>query len=394
MKKIMKLAILSLVSVLLLSGCGKKKEYVANSKRGTNYDYDLFDYLDIKVYGPNEKAVIEVQPKKLSSSDFNSESEYIAIRKILDSLNMSYIQGVENKNSMVEISKATEIKNGDLITIGISRKAKIDLGGLKVNLEPYEVLIDSLDDGDVIDLFDNKNVIFYGLKDTKEIHAFIDKANSNLPSEILDNIVYKATTTETSFKENSTIIQAEATMKDEFLKNEENPYYNIDVYMLKHNYSYVSKTETVLDKVVAPIEFNESINSRLQTVLENQFIGTPVELGNDFYVIDKVGNVQQSKDVKGRSQFDYTVTFIGSNATGNPKAFRVNLTMYLVNDEFVISNIQRFNNMEMKGITEKIQDGYVVKAQIYYEVKEEVIPEETTTPTETPLNEETKTEKK
>lgn len=382
MLKVFKKIVIALVAVSCLAGCGSssKKEHVPNENRRTaNYDYDFVDFLDIKAYGPEGKGIIEVTSKKYSANDFSSENEYIRVKKAMDSLSMYYIQGENNSKSQISISKVEGLKNDDIVTIKLSDKAKYDLGGVSMCLDPYEFVVSGLGEGEEIDLFDNSSVTFYNLEGTNQIDYLINKDTSKLPPEIIDNIEYTVSSSDTTFVKDETILKASADFKKGFLDTLPEKYYNIDIYMYKHGYLYNREVETVLDEVVKPLEFNDSIIPPLENELNKMFYGKEVSYNRKTYYVDRIANVQQSVDPKGNDKYIYSVVYHASTEDGSEGIVcRNSMKIYKVKDTFVIKDASDMMYEKEESLLNPINSGTQILAQYYFvETPKETPAEET-----------------
>ena len=372
-KKLLK-TILAATMILGMVGCGSRNKEPAepNANRKTEgYDYDFIDYIDIKAYGPDGKGILEVTPKNYTAADFRSEQEYIAIKKLMDELNLSYIQGVENKKSNIYISNVTNLSNGDVIQVGITEKWKGSTD-LNINLNTYDFVVDTLTEGQDIDLFNDESVIVYGLKDTNQVFAQKTPKTATLPKEIEDHIQYQVSTTETNLVENVSIVNITATMDEEFLTNPDNPYYNIDIYLKKHGYDFVSQTQTVVDKVITPLEFTQGIINAIGDYLTVTFVGQPAETWARSFTIDRIGNIQQLKEVSGYDAFQYLVTFHGVSEDGVEGEFLATMYLWEVGGELILTDFSGFTAARVVDIIREnpYNEDYQILGQYFYTEEE------------------------
>lgn len=356
----------------VLCGCSAKKEvYVPNQNRGTDYQYDFIDYLDIAVYGSEGQGVLEVVPKEITASDFKSEQEYITIRHAMDELNLYCLFGEDNAQSNLSVTKSEGLSGGDMITLSIQKKP--DLGGLSMNLEDYEYTVGELGEGKTIDLFNDSAVIFYGLAGTNAVGAYRLAKQGSLPEEIREHIIYAASTRETALKENVSIIQASARLDEEFLNA--NRYYNLPIYLKRHNFNASAEQETVLDVIVGPIDFHgDEAKEAVRLALENRFTGITALSGDTGYRIDMIGNVQQSSGVSGEAAYDYFVTLHGVSSDGRETAFSSTVRMVMLHDDVVIMKASEPYYTKFSALQNPYSGSYEVLAE-YYQPLMQVIPE-------------------
>lgn len=288
--KIMKCLFVALICISLAS-CKKKEPEGLNANRGTEYTYDFIDYIKLDIYGPDGKAFIEMDTAEFTVKDFKGENDYIAIRKKMDSLMPQLKQGTD-LSSYVEILPNTGLANGDLVMIRVKDGYKDIDTGVSMNLEPYMFEITGLPEGTLIDLFDASSVMFYGLNNSDKVYVHT-KNGGSLPDEIIQNITYDIKPNSTPLIADTTILALTASMKDEFLLNEKMPYYDINVYMTKHNYKYEIIADKVLEQVVNPINYQSTSKEELQGALYSHYFEQKMTKNGNEYILDKIANVQQ-----------------------------------------------------------------------------------------------------
>ena len=354
-------------------GCSKKPEepQEPNANRGKDYDYDFIDYIDIKAYGPEGKGILEVTPKNYTAADFYSEQEYIAVKSLMDELNLVYLQGEENHKSNLLLSKTEDLVNGDIVEVSIDTKRWKGDPKVNINLEPYEFVVETLTDGQEIDLIANESVIMYGLDGTTQVFALKTPKTATLPKEIEDHIEYDVSTSETELKENVSIINYSCTMDEEFLMNPDNPYYNIDIYLKKHGYDYTATGQTVLDQIIKPLDFSQSTANALGDYLASRFVGEKASTWSREYTIDRVGNVQQDTTSDGIDKFHYIVTFHGVSDGDFEDQFYASMYIWEVNKELIVTEFSGFTYaMGSNIIKEPVSDKHEILAQYFYTEEE------------------------
>ena len=364
-------AIAAFVMLFGNSGCKAKEPQEPNAKRPTEFEYDFVDYLDIKAYGPDGQGIIEITPRNYSASDFYSEQEFISVKSLMDQLNLTYIQGEENKQSNLYVSKTDGLSNGDVIEIGIDDKKWKGEPDLDINLNPYEFVVSSLTEGQKIDLFNNESVIIYGLKDTNTVYAHKTPKTATLPKEIEDHIEYTVSTSETNLVPDVSIVNITATMDEEFLHNPENPYYNIDIYLKKHGYDYVSNGQTVLDAVVEPLNFTQATSNAIGDYLTAKYVGKKASTWSKDFTIDRLGNIQRMIDAEGIDQYEYLVTFHGIGEDGSEDQFYATMKLWEIGNELIETEFSGFTYaMGSNIIKAPMNESYEILAQYFYTEEE------------------------
>lgn len=362
------LSIISVIGIILgVVGCKPKEPEEPNAKRPTDYEYDFVDYLDIKAYGPDGQGIIEITPRNYSASDFYTEQEFIKVKSLMDQLNLTYIQGEENKQSNLYVSKTEGLNNGDVIEIGIDEKKWKGTTDLDINLSMYEFVVSSLTEGQKLDLFNNESVIIYGLADTNAVYAQKTPKTATLPKEIEDHIEYSVSTSETNLVPDVSIVNITATMDEEFLKNPVNPYYNIDIYLKKHGYDYVSSGQTVLDEVIEPLNFTQSTSNAIGEYLTAKYTGEKAATWSKDFTIDRIGNIQRQIGAEGLDKYQYLVTFHGVSDDGSEDQFYATMNLWEIANELIETEFSGFTYaMGSNIIKEPMNDNYEILAQYFY----------------------------
>lgn len=361
---------LAIAMLLGTAGCSFNKTGVPaepNANRGTDYEYDFIDYLDIKAYGPEGKGILEVTPKNYKATDFYSEQEYIAVKSLMDELNLIYLQGEENRNSNLLLSKSENLVNGDIVELSIDTKRWKGETNLDINLEPYEFVVDALTEGQKIDLIADESVIMYGLEGTNQVYALKTPKTSTLPKEIEDHIKYTVSTSETELQEKVSIINYSCTMDEEFLNDPKTSYHNIDIYLKKHGYDYTAVGQTVVDQIVKPLDFTQATANALGDYLKSRFTGETASTWSREYTIDRIGNIQQDINAEGMDKYHYTVTFHGVSEDNYEDQFYASMYIWEVNKELIVTDFSGFTYaMGSNVIKEPIGEQYEILAQYYY----------------------------
>ena len=314
LKKIF-ILLITTVCILSLGACSKEKEETPpplNYQRGTNYKFDFVNYITATAYGANGQGVLDIRPKDFSVDDFETEEDYILMRKTIDSLCLYIVPGKE-QTSYLQATKTTDLSNGDIVTISIKDTYSGKGYGADINLEPFSFEISGLTDGIEINLFDESSVQFYGLSGTTEVYPYIKKGG-NVPSEIMDNIEYSIKADSTQLTAGKTILTISAQLNSDFLNSGDDPYYTTDIYMKRHDYVAADQTEKVLMTVLDPIDFTkvkqDDVAGALYQALENE----QIKKNGKEYKLDSIATLQQLKSSQGAfDAYGYTVTALASN---------------------------------------------------------------------------------
>lgn len=327
-----------LVALLfLVGGCTKEveeNEFVPNANRGQAYEYDYINYLDIDVVGPNGYAIIEISLSDFKASDFKDEISYIAVRKLMNSL-----------EPMVRVSKGENIANGDIITVGISSEYTAGVGELSFSLEPYQIQVSGLAEPEPIDLFDNSSVGFYNLEGTREFYSYV-KRDSSLPKEIQENLTYQIDCFEEDIVADQTILNIKAKMDEQFI-NDGN-YETTDRYIKLQGFTAEYEAEKVLKQVISPIDFEKANTEMMVLGLSSLYIDKEFTSSGITFKFDKIANIQSIKDYK--NGFEYYVHSIWYNPLDESQelCLRDNIKMVVVDNQLeIIKSSSRYDNVKM-----------------------------------------------
>ena len=360
--------IIVLIFGLFFSACGNKEMESSNSKeRSQEYMYDFIDYIDVSFIGANGHAVINVTSADYSANDFEKESDFISVKKVMDSLNLNYIYGNEEDNdTYLTIDKVENIENGDIITLSVNTQNVTVPSDITINFEDYQIEVSGLTEGKNKDIFNDNFVTFYGIEGTQNVGYYFNEQLSDTDKEIAENLEYEITVEDEEMKEKSTIINVSAKMKEEFLK--ENNYSNFHNYMLKHNYIYQLETETVIDKIAKQVDFESSSKIKVKQLLDAEYIGADIRTMDTVYRIDEIGNIQKTiieESDNDLSAYLYDVTFHAISEVGEG-AFRV--SMYLFDIDGEIRSIQlddEFSTTSVDSLSNTLGHDKEIVAQYY-----------------------------
>lgn len=351
--KILKKIIVSLVSLLIFTGCTSTD---INKERGTEYKYDFVDLMDVKLYGSEGYGFIEVRPKDISMNDpmFESEEEYIAVRKALDQLGL-YVGPDKKVSSYLEVTPNSNLKNGDMVTFSFKSGFNGDLGGLSINLEPYNWIIQDSEGNGLLkepkkfDLFNSDSVMFYGLKGTNLTYAKKLGANS-IPEDVLNNIEYTSTVGTNEMEAGKTVIKVQAKLNDEFLTQGDNPAFDTQTYFGRMGYLVDLESEKVLQNIAEPIDVqNLTLDQKNKlTALILDYLNTQeITINNKTYTVDMIATLQQYNSANGSyDPYNFYVTFMGKY--GNERTcIMTTLKIATLNGVYIIP--ERLGNFQSAG---------------------------------------------
>ena len=290
MKKLLNICLILFMTLSLIA-C-QQREYIPNKDRSDNYKYDFIDYITITTYGDNGRGYIEITPKEISVADFESEQDYINVKRDLENYNFTYKSN--SRSSNFTISKTSNIANGDIIKI--TPKANVNLTS-DLNVEPYDYVVSDLKTSTLIDLFSPDLIIVYALTDgSYHIHV---KRNAQYDEELRNNLVYSVTTKDKAIP-GQAVMTVKVDMKESFLK--ENGYTSFANYLAKHNLLAYLQEEKVLNEIIEPIDMYDANSAAIETALYKAlYVHEPNLI--------KVSCVQQSERQKSAEPYTYTVVY-------------------------------------------------------------------------------------
>lgn len=334
MKKIINLLLIFFISIMLF-GCSLFKEKGLNSERGTEYNIDFVDFIDIKLYGSEGYGFIEIKPKEFSLADFNSEDLYIRVKKIIDSLDLRINSNPNSISSYLMVSPNQNLKNGDIISLSIREDWVNPDSQLTVNIEPYLIQINGLEEGKVIDLFNDSSVLFYGLNNSNEVYAY-KRSNGSIPSDVLDKLEYDVKTDDNNLEANKTVISINVSMDEDKLAEGDDPAFTMDTYLGRQGYIAEMNKEKVLTKIITPIN-NETIDEEKMMKALLEFLNSnEIIVSNELSTLESINTVQQNIDSNNiKNQFTYLVTFYVSSG-GDRQCMATKLKIAEIDNEYVV----------------------------------------------------------
>lgn len=302
MKKLMIWFLSLFMAMGLLTGCKKNTEEEEpvnlNEARAGNYKYDFAEFLDLKLYGYEGHGFIEIKPLDFSVENFDSEEDYIAIKRVVESLKLYHIPG-SNQSSGMTVTPSEDLKNGDIVVIGLKEGTTIP-EDVSMNILPFQVEIGGLTAPKELNLFDPINVQFWGLDGTNEVYAEKQETD-NLPAEVKEHLVYNINMDTDTVQEGKSILNIHADLDSSFLNNPENPYYTSDIYFGKMAYEAERDSEMVLRNVAYPMNLDEEDQKQLGVTLLTEIKKT--DAGKS---INNVASIQQNENPS--DPYSYLIT--------------------------------------------------------------------------------------
>lgn len=359
-KKILKMIACVMIATSTLSGCRLKntkkidksdENYVINSSRTTEgYTYDWIDFMNISVYGSDGVAYIEVTPKEIKASDFQSDADYIAMKNTLDKLNLSYKAGSNNSASKLTVTPDSNLKAGDVVTFALT--TTVD-SSLNMNTQEYEFRIPTLSQSSTIDLFGEDDVIFYGLDGTSEVYYEFTK-NTSFTDELQKNLIYTIKT-DGKVEADKTILDISADLDNTFLK--EGGYTSFAMYLSKFGYEVESySTQKVLHNVATPIDFNTVRTDKVISALFEKIEKAEISLKGSS-TLNQIASVQ--KLYKDTDEYTYYVVYQDMDSEGNEKFLRRQFRGACLNDEIIILSLYNEEQSAERYATEAYDNGEV-----------------------------------
>ena len=326
MKRLLKIFFIALLLVSI-TGCKMKTQkgdktdpnYVINKGRdASGYKYDWIDFIEYTIYGSNGTAYIEVSPRNLKSSDFQSDEDFIKVQSVINNLNLNYSPNLQDINSRLSVSPGSNLSSGDVVTFSLT--TSID-SSLNIYTEEYEIRVPELDDCKTIDLFSNDLVTFYGVSggNSLDVGYLISNDTIDYPEELLANLTYSISLKNvSSIEKDKTVVTVTAGLNSDFMKA--NGYKSITNYLNKIGYT-IENTEKqiVLHEIATAINFTtvkkESVINALFTAVSNAEMQTDGKS-----ILNQICTVQKLN--KDSDAHTYYVVYQDMNSDGNIFYFR------------------------------------------------------------------------
>lgn len=375
MRKFLKIlcATLCLVSI---TGCkmrtqtSKKQKpgYVINEKRNSSgYKYDWIDFIDYTIYGSDGTAYIEVKPKNLKSSDFESDEDFIKIQALIEELNLNYSPtSTSTKSSKLSVSPSTNLSSGDVITLSLKSSVDSSLG---IYTEEYEIRVPELEDSKTIDLFANDLVTIYGVEGAVEAHYQVTGSKITYPEELLNNLEYSISLLNvTEIEKDKTVVEVTANLNEDFA--DENGYTSLAYYLNKLGYNVETTTkQIVIHDIAKQINFNTvkraDVVSALFDAIEAAEISTDGKSN-----LNQICSVHRlSKDSKDANA--YYVVYQDMNSDGDLFYFRRQFRAVDLNDQIIILSMMNSEQTKEEFATTSYENGEIVLNNMIIEQAEE-----------------------
>lgn len=281
-----------------MSGC--KADPQPNEDRGTDYKYDIVDYLEFNAFGEDGNGYLEITLKDFSASDFPSESDYIAVRKDIDSLNPYYV--TNGSRSGIDVDTPEDmLSNGDIVTIEFDIDDDEKLSDL--NTEAYEYTVEGLSEElPSLNLFGEDFVTIYG-DENNQIHLSVVNSYYDFASKL--DYSYSSNVSELTVGQ--TVVDMEVSLDRDFCN--ENGYSDLDEFLAKE---YGLKTEgttgsTVLNKMASVIDFGTVSSTDLYNELTS-FISTKSDYSGDEN-INAILNIQRTEREMASAPYECVVVY-------------------------------------------------------------------------------------
>lgn len=305
MKRIGKILICFLVLFMglgTLAGCQKEPESTnINDLRDRSHKYDITQFVDLKLYGSEGKGFMEITPANITVDDFESEEEYIAVKKAVDMLKLYCIPGNETHESNLIVRPKEGLSNGDVVIIGVKDGISAEELGIDIGLDPFQLEVAGLGDPAELNFFDPINVEFWGLEGTNELH-FEKQLTHNLPEEVMEYLEYSVKMDTPTAEEGRSILSVHAELNKDFLNKADNPYYTTDIYLGKMGFSAKTDSEIVLRNVAHPMDLSQEDTRLLGLALLEAAKNS--ETGKD---INNVASIQQESEPEDPYQYLITL---------------------------------------------------------------------------------------
>lgn len=342
----MKKILTTLLIVLMFVGLAACKE---KEPEGPTYDYDFVDYLNISYIGPNEFADLDISLKEINSDDFESDADFIKIKKFMNNL-FPYV--IANKTS--------ELTNGDQLQIGISSEYEGGNGDLNINLDVHTYTVEGLPDAAYYDLFSEDTVTFYGLEGTSDVLYKVNQ-KSTLSQNIKDNLTYTITLDTDTVEEEVSVMTIKASLKDSFLKTTK--YSDTETYFKSLGYIVDVDGEKALKETVTNKAFEQLSDKDL---IKNQLTERIKEEGDvDGYTFVELNNVQKTDK-------DYIYDIITKYEKGDKVAYvEYETKLAYVDGEIKFLSFNKLRTVNEKFVTEALEGNEILFTFDTFKIVEE-----------------------
>jgi hypothetical protein len=370
LKKVLTAAIAAAMA-LTTTGClgrrGRNKNSEPNEFRGTDYTYDFIDYAIIRTYGEDGDGYLEIEPREIDATQFEDEADYIAVKKDIDIINPTYIQGAVNQNSTLKISKTTGLSNGDVIQISVKMPDGVKPNS-DMNIETYDYVVEGLGEAEEVDLFSSDIVTFYATNDGN-LYYNVHAPKTIMKEELSKNLRYNIQTNDAKIEANKTILNVTADMDEDFLVD--NGYNSLTLYLAKHDMKATLTTEKVLTEIIDPIDYSFANMAGVEEALYNALYPEEPRLV-------KICNLQQTARQASAEPFKSVVYYFVNDDYGDPVYYYREVEIHYIDNMYVVpfvGNANTTNDAELKEGSEMLMDFTIERA-----VPEEVSQEDQVSP--------------
>ena len=239
-----------LAFVLPLSGCGLRSHQKVNERNVDHHKYDILNYINITDFGENGDGYVEITPKDYSVNDFDSEKEYINVKKTIDAMELTYVTGGASGKSL-KVSAPNKLSNGDTVQIKFEAPDEVDAD---ICFDPYTYTVSHLGRLNKINLFDD-NIVTVAAKPDGSLITSI--RNSSLDDELADSLVYTAEYENSgeTIEKNKSVVDLTVNLSDDFYKK--NPRYSdLKEYLAKHGEKADETGSCILTNIVEDINWS------------------------------------------------------------------------------------------------------------------------------------------
>ena len=341
--------------LLTVTGCSGDKD--PNADRCTDKQYDFVDYMDIEVFGGDGNGYLQITPKNINVNDFDSEQEYIAVKKLLDEMDLTSIPD-GHASRYLKISQSSELSSGDEVVIKI-RDAKEENLSVDMCIHPYTYVVPTLEESENIDLFDSNIVTFYGLSGTSEL-GYIINNNSGLNEEITSNLVYEMSCKDKELIKDETILEVTVDIDSDYLNDPDSLYHSLDVYLAKLGKKAETSKSKVLTNIAVPVELKTYTASEISSFLFDSLNSLESENGR---TLIQIGSIQKLNTQGKNDPYSFVIVYQTEEA-GENKVYTANVRMCDLNGELVLVNLERGSRVDAKYLTESLNNHELL--DIYY----------------------------
>lgn len=351
----MKKILILLLCFLCLTGCKKKVE----EEPVVTYDYDLMDYINLNYIGPDGYAELDITVKDFTAKDFKTEEDYIKMKKLIAAVYPHMIA-----------TKQENLTNGDVIQVGVSSSFDTkQIGDLSIDLNVKEIEINNLPSPKILYLFDENNVVFYGLANTSKVYYYFPSSTS-LTKEMQENLIYDIQIDDQTVQKDKTVLSLKAGLDSNLLESSEK--YGTDYrYFGSQGYIVELEDEKILKYVVQESALANADKKIIRESLEPKI----KEIGVDGYDFQQIMTIQKTK-----TPFKYYVVAKYSKETKD-LYIKYSVSMAYVNNELAVYSLNRESTTDIAFTIKAYEDCEIIHSYEVFEIvddtpQEEIVTEE------------------